>query len=207
VLPAPRTELTLMLFGLADVRATEAMTVAMNGPFEVTAAAHLPAHAAHARPLKAQMPVTAMPARRVRGLGRARAEALVVALKAFGRIDQLDGEHSRDSGGRSARSRPSPAIRGPLWRLSLPPAQGWKGPHGLPGDALYDWAGGLAWLLTEGAGGEGPRGHSPASAATALCLRGGPAFGPREGALGALHSRVKDASIRWACSIRGGMDG
>src|SRR6185369_11808065 len=96
VLPAPRTELTLMLFGLADVRATEAMTAAMNGPFEVTAAAHLPAHAAHARPLKAQMPVTALRLEGFEASVSARAETLVGALKGFGRIEQLDGEHARE---------------------------------------------------------------------------------------------------------------
>lgn len=192
VLPAPRTELTLLLFGLADVRASEVMTTALNGPFEVSGAAHLPSFAARARPLKAEMPVTAMRLEGFEASVGARAEALYGALKSFGRIDELEGAHSAEFW---AQVREVEALAGdprPLWRLSLPPAAGWRGPHALPGDALYDWGGGLAWLLTEEPAAKvrsvvaGLGGH-------ALRLRGGEAFGPRQGALGALQSRVKAA--------------
>jgi glycolate oxidase FAD binding subunit len=192
VLPAPRTELTLLLFGLADVRAAEAMQAALNGPFEVSGAAHLPTFAARSRPLKAEMPVTALRLEGFEASVEARAQALVAALSSFGRIDELEGDHSRDFW---VQVREAEAFAGdprPLWRLSLPPAQGWKGPHALPGDALYDWGGGLAWLLTEEPADKvrrvarGQGGH-------ALCLRGAEAFGPREGALGELQGRVKAA--------------
>lgn len=192
VLPAPRAELTLLLFGLADVRAAEAMQAALNGPFEVSGAAHLPTFAARSRPLKAEMPVTALRLEGFEASVEARAQALVAALSGFGRIDELEGEHSRDFW---IQVREAEAFAGdprPLWRLSLPPAQGWKGPHALPGDALYDWGGGLAWLLTEEPADKVRRvarelgGH-------ALCLRGAEAFGPREGALGELQGRVKAA--------------
>ncbi|HEX7946961.1 MAG TPA: FAD-binding protein, partial [Phenylobacterium sp.] len=96
VLPAPREELTLLLFGLPDVRASEAMAAAMNGQFEVSAAAHLPSYAARARPLKAEMPVTALRLEGFEASVAARAEALVTALKAFGRMDQLEGAHSKE---------------------------------------------------------------------------------------------------------------
>ena len=192
VLPAPRTEMTLLLFGLPDVRAAEAMQAAMNGPFEVSGAAHLPAHAAQARPLKADLPVTALRLEGFEASVAARAEALVGVLKAFGRIDQLEAEHSREFW---AQIREVEAFAGdprPLWRLSLPPAVGWKGPHGLPGDALYDWAGGQAWLLTEEPAAK-VRAVTAALGGHALCLRGAPAFAAREGPLGALQARVKDA--------------
>lgn len=192
VLPAARAETTLMLFGLADVKAFEAMGVAMNGPFDVSAAAHLPSHAARARPLKAEMPVTAIRLEGFAASVAARAETLAAALRAFGRIETLDADHSREFW---AQVREVDAFAGdprPLWRLSLPPAVGWRAPHGLPGDALYDWAGGLAWLLTDEPADKvrsvvrGLGGH-------ALCLRGAEAFGPREGGLGALQDRVKAA--------------
>ena len=192
VLPAPRCDLTLLLFGLPDVRASEAMTAAMNGPFEVSGAAHLPSYAAHARPLKAEMAVTALRLEGFEASVAARAEALALALKAFGRIEQLDGEHSR---GFWSQVREVDAFAGdprPLWRLSLPPAVGWKGPHGLPGDALYDWAGGLAWLLTEEPAVK-VRTVTAALGGHALCLRGAPAFGVHEPSLGALQARVKAA--------------
>ena len=192
VLPAPRTEMTLLLFGLPDVRAAEAMAAAMNGPFEVTGAAHLPAHAAQARPLKADMPVTALRLEGFEASVQARAEALVVMLKPFGRIDQLEAEHSREFWGQVREVDAFAGDPRPLWRLSLPPASGWKAPHGLPGDALYDWAGGLAWLLTEEPAAK-VRAVTRALGGHALCLRGAAAFGAREGPLGALQGRVKDA--------------
>jgi len=192
VLPAPRTELTLMLFGLADVRASEAMRVAMNGPFEVSGAAHLPTFAARSRPLKAEMPVTALRLEGFEASVQARAEALVAALKGFGRIDELDAPHSREFWEQVREVEAFAGDPRPLWRLSLPPAQGWRGPHALPGDALYDWAGGLAWLLTEEPSAK-VRAAVRDLGGHALCLRGADAFGAREGPLGALQDRVKAA--------------
>ncbi len=192
VLPAPRTETTLLLFGLPDVRASEAMTAALNGPFEVSGAAHLPSFVARARPLKAEMAVTAMRLEGFEASVAARAESLAAALKGFGRIELLDAAHSREFWGQVREVEAFAEDPRPLWRLSLPPAQGWRGPHGLPGDALYDWGGGLVWLATE----EPPakvRAVARELGGHALGLRGHEAFTPREGALGALQARVKAA--------------
>ncbi|HEX7887274.1 MAG TPA: glycolate oxidase subunit GlcE [Phenylobacterium sp.] len=192
VLPAPRKETTLLLFGLPDVRASEAMALAMNGPFEVSGAAHLPAFAAHARPLKAEMSTTALRLDGFEGSVAARVDALAVALKGYGRIDALEGDHSRQFWSQIREVEAFAGDPRPLWRLSLPPAAGWRGPHGLPGDALYDWAGGLAWLLTEEPA-QKVRAVTRSLGGHALCLRGAAAFGPREGALGELQDRVKAA--------------
>lgn len=192
VLPAPRIETTLLLFGLPDVRASEAMALAMNGPFEVSGAAHLPAFAARARPLKAEMPTTALRLEGFEASVAARAVGLAAALKGYGRIDALEGKHSQEFWNQIREVEAFAGDPRPLWRLSLPPAAGWRGPHGLPGDALYDWAGGLAWLLTEEPAAK-VRAVARSLGGHALCLRGGPAFGPRDGALGALHERVKAA--------------
>jgi glycolate oxidase FAD binding subunit len=193
VVPAPRSETTLLLFGLADVRATEAMGVAMNGPFEVSGAAHLPSHAARARPLKAEMPVTAIRLEGFEASVAARAETLAAALKPHGRTERLEAGHSREFWGQVREVDAFAGDPRPLWRLSLPPAVGWRGPHGLPGDALYDWAGGLAWLLTEEPAAK-VRAVVASLGGHALCLRGGPpGFAPREGPLGELQARVKAA--------------
>ena len=168
------------------------MGVAMNGPFEVSGAAHLPPFAAQARPLKADMAVTAIRLEGFEASVAARAETLAGALKRFGRIETLDAAHSREFW---VQVREVDAFAGdprPLWRLSLPPAVGWRGPHELPGDALYDWAGGQVWLLTD----ERParvRAVARDLGGHALCLRGTAAFGPRDGALGALQNRIKAA--------------
>jgi glycolate oxidase FAD binding subunit len=192
VLPAPRTEATLLLFGLPDIRAFEAMQTASNGPYDVSAAAHLPAAAARARPLRSEMAVTALRLEGFEASVAARASDLAAALKGAGRSDRLDAQHSREFW---RQIREVEALAGdprPLWRLSMPPAAGWRAPHGLPGDALYDWAGGLTWLASE----------EPAARVRAVvrdlgghavCLRGGEAFAPWEGPLGALQGRVKDA--------------
>ena len=118
VLPAPRTETTLLLFGLADARASEAMGLAMNGPFEVSGAAHLPAHAAAAAPLKAEMPVTALRLEGFEGSVVARVESLAGALKGFGRVDRLDAAHSREFWGQIREVEAFIGDPRPLWRLS-----------------------------------------------------------------------------------------
>jgi glycolate oxidase FAD binding subunit len=192
VLPAPRAETTLMLFGLADVKAGEAMGVAMNGPFEVSGAAHLPVFAARARPLKADMAVTALRLEGFAASVAARAESLASALKGFGRIETLDADQSREFWGQVREVEAFAGDPRPLWRLSLPPASGWRAPHALSGDALYDWAGGLAWLLTDEPAAK-VRAVARELGGHALCLRGAAAFGPREGGLGALQDRVKAA--------------
>lgn len=191
-LPVARTEATLLLFGLTDARAVEAMALGMNGPFEVSAAAHLPSFAARARPLAADMPVTAIRLEGFEGSVAARFDALAAALPGFGRVERLDADHSRAFW---RQVREVEAFHGdprPLWRLSLPPADGRRLAASLPGDVLYDWAGGLVWLLSDAPAAQvraavrGLGGHG-------LCLRGHDAFGRVEGPLAALQARVKAA--------------
>jgi glycolate oxidase FAD binding subunit len=192
VLPAPKAEVTLMLFGLADAPAAEAMTVAMNGPFEVSGAAHLPAFAAARPPLKAEMPVTALRLEGFEASVAARVESLAAALKGYGRPERLEGAMSR---GFWLQVREADALAKdprPLWRLSLPPADGWRAAQALGGETLYDWAGGLVWLLSD-ADPAAVRAKARALSGHALCLRGASAFGTLEPALAALNARVKAA--------------
>lgn len=193
VLPAPRSEMTMLLFGLADARASEAMTLAMNGPFEVSAAAHLPAPTAAAPPLKAQMAVTALRLEGFEASVAARAEALAGAFRGFGVVERLDAAHSREFWAQVREVEAFAADPRPLWRLSLPPAAGWRAAEALAGDVLYDWAGGLVWLASE-VDPAAVRAAARAHGGHAARLRGGPgAFEPATGALAALHERVKAA--------------
>jgi glycolate oxidase FAD binding subunit len=193
VLPAARAELTLLFFGLDDCRACEAMTKAMNAPVELSAAAHIPPSVAARAPLKGEMAVTALRLEGFAASVAARAEALVVALKGFGHPQQLEDELSR---GFWAQVREAEAFHGdkrPLWRISVPPALGCQVGEALTGEALYDWAGGLIWLLSD----DDPstvRAAVRALGGHATCYRGhAPAFEPLAGPLAALSARVKAA--------------
>ena len=193
VLPAARTELTILLFGLDDRRAGEAMTVALNAPVEVSGAAHLPRSAAGRAPLKGELAVTAIRLEGFEASVAARADHLISALKALARADLLDAAHSREFW---AQIREVEAFRKdprPLWRISVPPAMGWRVTETVAGEALYDWGGGLVWLLSQAepasvrAAARGLGGH-------ATLYRGdGPAFEPLDGPLAALTARVKAA--------------
>lgn len=188
VLPAPRTETTLMLFGLSDATACQAMAQAMNGPFEVSGAAHLPPFAADA-----ELAVTALRLEGFEASVAARADRLAQALRTFGIVQRLDAPHSREFWGQVREVEAFARDPRPLWRLSVPPAGGWRVAAELAGEALYDWAGGLVWLLTEA---EAPQVRAAAEAlgGHALRLRGsGPAFPPLAGPLAALNARVKAA--------------
>ncbi|MGH6908599.1 MAG: FAD-linked oxidase C-terminal domain-containing protein, partial [Phenylobacterium sp.] len=81
----------------------------------------------------------------------------------------------------------------PLWRISVPPASGWRVGQALAGDPFYDWAGGLVWLLSE----DDPakiRATARALGGHATCYRGhAPAFEPLAEPLAALSARVKAA--------------
>ena len=193
VLPAPRTQVTILLFGLDDRRAVEAMTCALNAPVDVSGAAHLPAAAAGRAPLNGELAVTAIRLEGFAASVAARAEGLVTALKAFGRTELIAARHSREFW---AQVREVEAFQNdpwPLWRISVPPSVGWRVTEALGGEALYDWGGGLVWLLT-------PAEPAAIRAAVrdlgghATLYRGeGPAFEPLAGPLAALTGRVKAA--------------
>jgi glycolate oxidase FAD binding subunit len=193
VLPAPRSELTLLYFGLDDARAGEAMTQALNAPAEVSGAAHLPAATAARAPLKGEMAVTALRLEGFEASVLARAEHLVAALRAFGRVEQLDAAHSCEFWAQVREVEAFHKDPRPLWRISVPPAGGWRVGEALEGEALYDWGGGLVWLASE---------TEPAAVRAAVRALGGhatryrgegPAFEPLTGPLAALTARVKAA--------------
>jgi glycolate oxidase FAD binding subunit len=193
VLPAARTELTLLVFGLDGARAGEAMTLALNAPAEVSGAAHLPRQTAGRAPLRSEMAVTALRLEGFEASVAARADHLAVALKAFGRLEQLDGRHSREFWAQVREVEAFHKDPRPLWRISVPPAVGWRVGEAVAGEALYDWGGGLVWLLSQ-AEPAAVRAAARALGGHATLYRGdGPAFEPLEGPLAALSARVKAA--------------
>lgn len=134
LLPIPETATTLALTGLDDATAIAALSAALTSPFEVSGAAHLPGQATYLR-LEGFAPSVAY-----------RAGCLQSLLSRFGAVDTDPHD-------------PWPAIRdvapfhgqaGDVWRLSVKPgdAPALVARAGARA-ALYDWGGGLVWLLTD----------------------------------------------------------
>ena len=209
--PLPEKTRTVLVFGLDDGRAIEALTASLHSPNEVNGAAHLPSAVAKASSVSyvsgAGTSVTAV---RIEGFGpsvEARCQRLRELLGRFGAVEEL---HGMNSGAlwKSLRDATPLASRPELiaWRLSVPPA---AGPEVLAriaagGLALawYDWGGGLIWLGLD----PGEPDGGAARVRDALAEEGGhatlmrapdsiraavPVFQPRPPALAALDARVK----------------
>ncbi|WP_411287217.1 glycolate oxidase subunit GlcE [Phenylobacterium sp.] len=193
VLPAPRTEMTLLFFGLDDRRAAQAMGRALNSACEVSGAAHLPTSAAQRPPLGADLAVTAIRLEGFEASVASRLQALVRLLQGLGAIQQLNAAHSAEFWAQVREVDAFAADPRPLWRLSLPPANGWQVPGVIVGDIIQDWGGGLVWLLSD-AEPQSLRAAVRALGGHATLYRGdGPAFEPLTGPLAALTARVKAA--------------
>jgi glycolate oxidase FAD binding subunit len=149
VLPAPETETTLVLSGLDDGVAVQALAAALGSPFSVTGAGHRPANAHE-------------PARtfiRIEGFVSSvvdRAQRLAAELASFGKVGRVDSTDSTEIWKRIRDvDLPGAGPATPIWRLSLKPGNGPivvdKLRQSIDCRVLYDWGGGLVWI----AGGEG----------------------------------------------------
>jgi glycolate oxidase FAD binding subunit len=134
VLPAPETTATLVLEGLDEATAGRAMTAAMATPYQVTGAAHVPGGGAR----------TYLRLEGFEGSVAHRARALARALEGFGAagIDDADPWPGiRDAAAFAGRE-------GAVWRVSVRPTDGPAlGARLAPAEVIYDWAGGLLWVL------------------------------------------------------------
>jgi glycolate oxidase FAD binding subunit len=153
VLPAPETEATVVVAGLAEDAAAQAMSAAMQSAADVSGAAYLPADMAAAlQALQgANGSVTLL---RIEGVGPSvefRAERLHEILSAFGSPERLDAAASRSLWieVRDVHCLADGNER-LVWRISVPPMQG---PRLLArlrdtchARGFCDWAGGLVWL-------------------------------------------------------------
>jgi glycolate oxidase FAD binding subunit len=118
---------------------------------------------------------------------------LETVLAEFGRCDELDAAHSREFWKQIREVEAFHADKRPLWRVSVPPAAGWRVGE-VADQALYDWGGGLVWALSEDPG--AVRAAARAAGGHAVLYRGPsrlPPFQPLEGPLAALTRRVKAA--------------
>jgi len=192
VLPAPEAVATLCIAGLEDARAVEAMAAALESPFDVTGAAHWPGRGTLVR---------------VEGFAtsvRYRAGELRRLLGRFGAVEDVVGDvwqAVRDV-------EPFHGRPGDVWRLSVKPSEaaGLVAKAGAEG-VLYDWGGGLVWLLV--AAGVDLRARLGVCQGHATRVRGeGPgAFHPEPAAVAAISAGLRAKFDPRAVFNRGLMGG
>jgi glycolate oxidase FAD binding subunit len=166
VLPKPERTSTLILRGLDDRRAIEALSMALASPFEVTGAAHIPA-----ADLKGARTII-----RIEGFAFSvdyRRTELRRLLKSFDAGEILEGKGA-EALWQSVRDVALLAENRDraIWRVSTAPT---RGPEltSLVSRAIdarwyYDWGGGLVWMATD------PQGDAGAAAIrAALRIAGG----------------------------------
>lgn len=153
VMPRPQTAATVLIEGLSDPAAAAAMSRAMGSTAEVTGAAHLPARLArHLPPATLVSAGASLTALRVEGFGPSvavRIEMLKDLCAKLGEIAVCDEESTRTLWRFLRDAGPLASDDRALWRVSVPPMNGWKIPAALDetvADWFFDWAGGLVWL-------------------------------------------------------------
>lgn len=208
VLPAAETETTLIIAGLLDDKAVAAMGLALGSSAEVSGAAHLP-YPAVTRVAGAALGSDAATLLRVEGFGPSvayRIKLLRQLLEKAGPMRQTEAEASRALWREVRDCIPfASAPQMPVWRISMPPADGHDMVMALRMQAavevFYDWQGGLIWLamasgdpeaglvrsLVAKCGG----GHATLVRATPDQRAEIPVFEPQPPALAALSARLK----------------
>jgi glycolate oxidase FAD binding subunit len=184
VLPTPQSAATLTLRGLDDAQAIRALSRALGSPFEVTGAAHLPSAGETVVRIEGFAESVAYRAGRLRDLlaefGTASVEDDPEAVAAtWAAIRDVSAFHGRE---------------GDVWRLSVKPSDAAGIVAGLAGaEAVYDWGGGLVWLLLPP--GRDTRVHAALSGtgghATRLRGAGSGAFSPLPAPVAALHAGLR----------------
>jgi glycolate oxidase FAD binding subunit len=153
VMPRPETACALLLTGLTDEAAVSLMAKALNTPWEVSSAAHLPAAAAR-RLGFAEAGVTAL---RLEGPAPSiafRVEALERLLGAGERLEAAEtARFWRQIGEVAPLPRGEDRI---VWRLCPTPSAAPAVVAAIragaeSADWFYDWAGGLVWLSLDAA--------------------------------------------------------
>jgi glycolate oxidase FAD binding subunit len=211
VLPRPETEETIVIVGLDEPAAIRAMGAAMASPYEVSAAAHLPASVAArmAGPCGGQ-PVTAL---RLEGVSVSvvhRRRTLRAEMRPHGALALLPEEESRAFWRQVRDVEPfaaAAATARPVWRVSTAPTKGAELgamiAAQVPAELIYDWAGGLVWVApvaADDAGAAAVRGAVAACGGHATLVRADAAtratvdvFEPQDQGLAALTKRVKES--------------
>jgi glycolate oxidase FAD binding subunit len=214
-LPRPETEATVAVLGLDDAAAVRAMATAMGSSCDVSGAAHLPPLVAERIPQAGAVGAgDALTLLRLEGAAPSvahRQAALAEIVRPLGEIAVLAETASRHLW-RAVRdvvpfAASRTGVERPLWRVSTTPAEG---PNlvrlvagGVDCKVLYDWAGGLVWvLLPEGEDDAGAAlirravaacgGHATLIRAAAALRAAVDVFEPQAPGLAALTRRIKE---------------
>ncbi|HYI04015.1 MAG TPA: glycolate oxidase subunit GlcE [Reyranella sp.] len=199
VLPKPETEASLAWTGLPDADAVALMSSALGSPFEVSAAAHLPAADDGASRTVLRLENFAVSV-------AYRSEEVLKRLKRFGPGDILSEAESIAFWRGIAAVEPLVKAPGAVWRASVAPSKA-----AALSDALrrggaqrlfFDWGGGLIWLTAPETDPSATaiRDAARAAGGHAMLFRAGSDFRARIGAwaaksgpLAALTDRIKSA--------------
>lgn len=199
VLPRPQSSLSIVLNGLNDDDGVHALTMAVTSPFEISAAAHIPAREnAAARTIVRIEHFTASLAYR--------SQQIIRMWQPFGTAEVIDDAPSRALWTSIANVRlfddlPASAI----WRISLKPTDAPKFlaalPNALAQAHYYDWGGALVWMAVDPLGDAGAAairvalaafgGHAMLARAPADIRAAVDVFQPLAQGLSALQRRVK----------------
>jgi glycolate oxidase FAD binding subunit len=212
VMPKPETACTMVLHGLADDIAIPVLTGALNSPFEVSGAVHLPGHVARRSKVSAV----------ASGLGAATALRLegprpsvayrTVALEGLTgrglRLNEMETEAFWTEVG-AVQPLLSQGSR-IVWRLCPTPSHAANVAHSIlstlaSAEFFFDWGGGLIWLSVDpeeagpdaGAGTVRPvvksaGGHATLLVAPEAIRASVPVFEPLSAGLAQLTARVKN---------------
>ena len=210
VLPAAEKTRTVLLYGLDDGQAAQAMSRALNAPYDVSGAAHLPAAVAAASAVSyVNEPGRSVTAIRVEGTAASVEYRCAALRRELGELAETEELHGHNSATLWRELRDVAYFAGqpdrPVWRVSVPPTAGPEVAAGLAGDSaahFYDWGGGLLWLSLEAgddaghaalrAAVAGTGGHATLIRAPEATRAAVPVFQPQDPANAALTTRVKD---------------
>ncbi|MGI9568483.1 MAG: FAD-binding protein, partial [Desulfobulbia bacterium] len=156
VLPVSEESRTLLFFGLPDDIAIDLMCDAMGTPYEISAASHI-----HSSLTTGIIPddlaaqdtsITALRLENFRHSLNYRMECLSDELKTYGQLEKLDNDHSLKFWSEMRSLRFLHGSDTPVWRIVTPPASGARLIHAIQAHhpearPVYDWSGGLVWLL------------------------------------------------------------
>jgi glycolate oxidase FAD binding subunit len=211
VMPKPETACTIVLHGLADDVAIPALANALNSPFEVSGAAHLPASAARRSKVGAVKAgfgaATALRLEGPRPSVAYRADALEALVGRGARLNETETEAFwQEVGAVQPLLEPGSRI---VWRLCPTPSRASSVAYSIlctlaSAEFYFDWGGGLIWLSLDpleagpdaGAGIVRPvvksaGGHATLVAAPEAVRASVPVFEPPSAALAELTARVK----------------